>query len=215
MGIAERRKREKEIQTRKRRKEIMDAARRLFRTKGFAAATMEDIAREAELSPAALYIYFKNKDELYASLSFNLLEYLSESLEHACLDGLNAEQRFERLKEALYSAYKFDPLVLLNLFHLQVSGQFKNLSPEILSELNRISAKVLGIFVKFFEGGIRDGLFQDHHKVALADLAWSLFTGLVIWEESKKTFNPEKDYLKSTMDLAFEVLRSGIEKTKP
>ena len=29
------------------------------------ATVMEDIAREAELSPGTLYLYFKNKDELY------------------------------------------------------------------------------------------------------------------------------------------------------
>ncbi|RLC22759.1 MAG: TetR/AcrR family transcriptional regulator, partial [Deltaproteobacteria bacterium] len=65
MGIQERKEREKG----RRRQQIMIAAKRVFSLKGFNKATMEDIANEAELSPGTLYLYFKNKDELCASLS--------------------------------------------------------------------------------------------------------------------------------------------------
>ena len=72
MGIQERKERERE----RRRQQIMVAAKRVFTDKGFSKATMEDIAKEAELSPGTLYLYFKNKDELYASLSLRILQYL-------------------------------------------------------------------------------------------------------------------------------------------
>ena len=65
MGIQERKQRERE----RRRQQIIVAAKRVFSERGFSKTTMEDIAREAELSPGTLYLYFKNKDELYASLS--------------------------------------------------------------------------------------------------------------------------------------------------
>jgi AcrR family transcriptional regulator len=214
MGLAERKAREKVIQKQKRRAEIMDAAKILFRIKGFSVTTMEDIAREAELSPAALYLYFKNKDEIYGSLSLRMMGYLIENLEHIYEDGLNAEQNLKRLKEAFYRVYEFDPYVLLNLFNLQASGKFKNVSPEFLAELNRLSVRAFGSIRKFFEAGIRDGLFRSNSPAALSDTAWSIFTGLVIWEESKKMFNPEKDYLKSTLDLAFKVFSAGLKKTK-
>jgi AcrR family transcriptional regulator len=48
MGIQERKERE----TERRRQQIMVAAKRVFSEKGFNKATMEDIAQEAELSPA-------------------------------------------------------------------------------------------------------------------------------------------------------------------
>ena len=78
MGIQERKEREKE----RRRQQIMVAAKRVFVEKGFAGATMEDIAREAELSAGTLYLYFKNKNELYASLTLRVLQYLNIRLEH-------------------------------------------------------------------------------------------------------------------------------------
>jgi AcrR family transcriptional regulator len=69
MGIKERKEREKE----RRRQQIMVAAKRVFSIKNFNKATMEDIAREAELSPGTIYLYFKNKEELFASLSLRIL----------------------------------------------------------------------------------------------------------------------------------------------
>ncbi|MBW2283651.1 MAG: helix-turn-helix transcriptional regulator, partial [Deltaproteobacteria bacterium] len=65
MGIKERKEREKEM----RQRQIITAAEKIFSAKGFRGATMEDIAREAELSPGALYTYYNKKDDLYASLN--------------------------------------------------------------------------------------------------------------------------------------------------
>ena len=65
---------------------------------------------------------------------------------------------------------------------------------------------------KIFKEGSREGLFIDEHPQALTDVVWSLFSGLVLWEESKRIIDPGKDYLKSTMDIAFNILTRGIKK---
>ncbi len=51
-----------------RREHILDAAERCFITKGFHPATMDDICREAGVSPGALYTYFASKEELIVGL---------------------------------------------------------------------------------------------------------------------------------------------------
>jgi AcrR family transcriptional regulator len=60
MGVVERKQREKE----QRRQSILDKARSLILEKGAAALTMADIADATELSKAALYLYFRSKEEL-------------------------------------------------------------------------------------------------------------------------------------------------------
>ncbi len=207
MGIQERKERERE----RRRQQIIVAAKRVFSIKGFSKTTMEDIAKEAELSPGTLYLYFKNKDELYASLSLRVLQYLNIRLEHVLNEkGLGPEARVESLKQAMVDVYEFDPMILINMFHLQSSETLRNLSPELLSDIKSLSRKSLGAMASIFEAGIKKGAFIDRHPVALGDTLWALFSGLVLWEESKRIINNDKNYLKQTLEIAFEIFSRGI-----
>ncbi|MBK6815703.1 MAG: TetR/AcrR family transcriptional regulator [Saprospiraceae bacterium] len=45
--------------------QILNAARRVFTRKGFAAARMEDIAQEAGINRALLHYYFRSKDKMF------------------------------------------------------------------------------------------------------------------------------------------------------
>lgn len=210
MGIQERKKRERE----RRRQQIMVAAKRVFSAKGFNKATMEDIAKEAELSPGTLYLYFKNKDELFSSLSIRVLQYLNIRLEHVVNNEkeMGSEQKIGALREAMYDVYEFDPLILINMFHLQSSDTLKNLSPELLADLKELSQNSLQLMSKIFEEGLRKGEIIDKHPVALADIVWAIFSGVVLWEESKRILNNEKNYLKDTLEIAFEIFSRGIMK---
>lgn len=207
MGIQERKEREKE----RRRQQIIVAAKRVFSEKGFNKATMEDIAQEAELSPGTLYLYFRNKEELYASLSLRILQYLHIRVEHVNKEQLDPEQKLDVLIEAMYDVYAFDPLILINMFHLQSSETLKNLSDKLMAEIEDLSRKSIGAIASVFEEGIQAGVFIDRHPVALADIFWALFSGVILWTTSKKIINEEKDYLKETLQVAFDTFARGVK----
>jgi len=207
MGIQERKERERE----RRRQQIIVAAKRVFTKKGFSRATMEDIAKEAELSSGTLYLYFKNKEELYASLSLRILQYLSIRVEHVSREeSLGSLGKLDKLIEAMYDVYEFDPLIIINMFHLQSSETLKNLSPQLLMEIKTLSQKSIETIAGIFEDGIQQGVIIDRHPVALADIFWALFSGVVLWEASKKIIDGNKDYLKETLAVAFQIFRNGI-----
>jgi AcrR family transcriptional regulator len=207
MGIQERKEREKE----RRRQQIMVAAKRVFSEKGFNKATMEDIAQEAELSPGTLYLYFKNKEELYASLSLRILQYLLLRIEHVnAMKPAGPDDRLKALMEAMYDVYEFDPLIIINMFHLQSSDTLKNLTPQLLEEIKELTSKSMGSIVQIFKEGVAKGLFIDRHPVALADTFWSLFSGVILWMTSKKLVDDAKDHLKDTLALAFDLFYRGI-----
>ena len=50
------------------RRQIVDGAREIFLARGFDAASMMDIAKAAGVSKGTLYVYFKNKEELFAAI---------------------------------------------------------------------------------------------------------------------------------------------------
>lgn len=50
------------------RRQIVEGARAVFLARGFDAASMGDIAKAAGVSKGTLYVYFKDKDELFASI---------------------------------------------------------------------------------------------------------------------------------------------------
>ena len=208
MGIQERKEREKE----RRRQQIIVAAKRIFSKKGLSKTTMEDIAKESELSPGTLYLYFKNKEELYASLSLRILQFLSIRVSQVIKEhGEGPSEKLDRLIEAMYEVYEFDPMVIINMFHLQSSETLKNLSPELLAEIKILSKKALGHIAGIFKEGIEQGVFIDRHPTALADIFWSLFSGVILWEASKNVINKDKDYLKSTLAVAFDLFCRGLK----
>ena len=207
MGIQERKQRERE----RRRQQIIVAAKRVFSEKGYSKSTMEDIAREAELSPGTLYLYFKNKDELYASLSLRILQYLNIRLEDVKKEkNIQPRQKIIAIKEALFDVYQFDPMILINMFHLQSSETLKNLSSPLLENITELSRNSLAILAEIFKDDSGKSVSASQNPSAIADIVWSLFTGVVLWEESKRMIDNEKDFLKETLDVAFEIFSRGI-----
>jgi AcrR family transcriptional regulator len=52
----------------KKRRQIMEGARRLFLAQGFDAASMNAIAQDAGVSKGTLYVYFESKEELFEAI---------------------------------------------------------------------------------------------------------------------------------------------------
>lgn len=51
-----------------RRKQIIEAAIRVFKRKGYESATIKDIVEEAEMSRGWIYLYFQSKEEIFDAL---------------------------------------------------------------------------------------------------------------------------------------------------
>jgi AcrR family transcriptional regulator len=50
------------------RRQIMEGAAKVFSTLGFDVASMNDVAREAQVSKATLYVYFQDKEHLFSAV---------------------------------------------------------------------------------------------------------------------------------------------------
>ncbi|MEJ2586142.1 MAG: TetR/AcrR family transcriptional regulator [Deltaproteobacteria bacterium] len=193
-----------------RRRQIMDAAKKVFASKGFGGATMESIAEEAEFSPATLYLYFKSKDDLFASLNLTMLQNLTRKMENVRDKRLGPEKKIKALAKALYDVYLLDPLNVVNVLRYQSKERLQNLSPELSKQISDHTRKYMNTVAQIFENGVQNGDFVDRNPAAFADIVWSLFSGLVLWEDTKRGFGSGKDLLRPTLELALEVIGRGI-----
>jgi AcrR family transcriptional regulator len=207
MGIYERKQREKE----RRREDIIVAARKIFSAKGFNSATMEEIATEAELSPGTLYLYFKNKEELHTSLSINILEYLGGEIKQVVHQNISVEEKIERFRDVFIDVYNYDANILINLFHLQSGETLQNLSDEVMQQLKKHSSLTHGAILDVVKEGIDTGIFIDEHPAALADVIWGSYAGVVLWVDSKRLLNDQKDFVRPTLRTAFKIIIEGMK----
>lgn len=99
MAITDRRAREKQEM----RQLILDAARQLFIEEGFANVSVRRLAEKIEYSPATIYLYFKDKDEiLYAVHNHGFSLYLQS------LWGIEQiTDPFEKLKAVCHRYLQF------------------------------------------------------------------------------------------------------------
>ncbi len=76
MGVKERRERER-VETRDK---ILEAARELFIDEGYEGVSMRQIADKIEYSPTAIYVHFKDKDELFLEICHQDFRLLAQSM---------------------------------------------------------------------------------------------------------------------------------------
>src|SRR5512139_3625644 len=74
------------------RERILDAAEKVFAERGFFAAKVADVAKEAGVADGTIYLYFKNKDDLLVSLFEHRMKDVNERLRAAIADRPPLEQ---------------------------------------------------------------------------------------------------------------------------
>lgn len=82
--------------------QIADAAMRMFARYGYKRSSMDDIAREAGLAKATLYLHFKGKDDVFRAM----LVLLARRIEGRCREVLTMDAPFaDRLSALLQGQY--------------------------------------------------------------------------------------------------------------
>jgi AcrR family transcriptional regulator len=102
------------------RKALFEATVKLVNEIGFAASSVSKIAKEANVSPSTLYVFFKNKEDLLVSTYVNIKMELSRAILNGFDDSLPIR---DILRNVWFSSFKY---ISSNLEYYQFVEQFAN-----------------------------------------------------------------------------------------
>lgn len=110
---------------------ILDAAMQVFSTRGYAGASIRTIAKAAGISIGGVYLYFKNKEELYLDLIQSRIEEQDHTIKESIASaGSSTEALNVFLSLHLEFGVKNRELILINIrehgfgFGLEIKRKF-------------------------------------------------------------------------------------------
>lgn len=178
MGISERKKREKE----QRRATIIEAAEELIKEKGLEAVTMDEIAEKAELSKGALYLYFKNKSDLYLAVNAKGMSLLNERLSEVLAEPRTGLELVYRFWEVTREFVKEDPDYFEAFKYFETWAYKENAlsAKERLNECEELSLRIFVYLRRALQIGVQDGSINPKYSPKLlAVILWSELRGLL------------------------------------
>jgi TetR/AcrR family fatty acid metabolism transcriptional regulator len=106
-----------------REKVIIDAALKVFSTKGYASTRMADIAREADMSYGLVYHYFENKEKLFDAIVEDWWTGFYNELEMLKKSDMSTEEKLVEIIRYILQVYENKPNQI-SIFVTEVSRGF-------------------------------------------------------------------------------------------
>jgi len=129
----------RERERNQRRSEIIDAARAVFGAKGFANATLDDVALRAEFGKGTLYNYFESKEALFVVVLQDSFETLMGIARDSLQAGVPFAEKVDRFVRGSLTYFfhnlEWVQLILREAYHLRMSNPLMHLMPQLLQLL--------------------------------------------------------------------------------
>lgn len=211
MGIQERKERERK----RRRNEIIDAAEKIIFANGIEKAKVEEIADQAELSKATLYLYFGSKEELYFAISMRGQKIMLDMIEKAILSVTGTREKIVSfLKTMVLFKETYPDYFNAVLYFLINKIQFAGKSAALYE--NRMShEKYLNHWIDLIQKGKQEGVIRNElNEVNTVLLLWMQLMGFlkiysVIEENLNEMFHIKKENL---INEYFDLILQGMVK---
>lgn len=195
-----------------RRHQIMDTALKIFSEKGYAAATMDDIAETAGLSKAGVYFYFQSKEKLFEAAAenpaaFNVLNPILDELKTK--DEVDIREGLVRLVKAFLCMFENEDFVCLLKVILSEGVRNASIAAVYREKILNIGAeKVSGFLVKYGD------LEQDKLAFAVRSLfgmlvSWGFLNCLLAKEDEGQKFDLD-EVAKMTVDQFLNGIQNSL-----
>jgi AcrR family transcriptional regulator len=145
--------------------EILTVSARLFRSKGYRATTMDDIASELNVTKPALYYYIKTKHDLLYAICESAIERLMEGVRRIMAEPGDTEDKLRRL--VFWHVSMFSEHGDVTTVYLAEESELPEDKRNFIRSLSR---EYETLYRELLEKGIKEGKFRkmDVHMVVRA-----------------------------------------------
>ena len=192
-----------------RRRRIQEAARTVFTERGYAGASIELIARAAQLSVGAIYLYFRSKEDLYVSLVEDTLTVFDVEMVQV-REQAEVGRRLRETWKILVSWAERDaegPRILRLLAQPAVRPQ---LSDEVVATDSAGLGRIQDHIGACIADGIHAGIYRQVNAREIADLTWSVLLGSLDAAEMTANLGLASEPLAVRTDRALGLIESAL-----
>lgn len=192
-----------------RRRRIQEAARTVFAERGYAGASIELIARAAQLSVGAIYLYFRSKEDLYVSLIEDTLTVFDVEMAQV-REQIDAARRLRETWSILVRWAEKDaegPRILRLLAQPAIRPQ---LSDEVVAAVSAGISRIQDHIGACVADGIHAGLYRQVNAREIANLAWAALLGSLDASEMQTNLGLAGEPLAARTDRALDLIESAL-----
>ncbi|NQY40520.1 MAG: TetR/AcrR family transcriptional regulator [Henriciella sp.] len=197
----------REQQKEEKNKALIDAALAVFSRVGFAAAKMDDVAREAGVSKGTVYLYFDSKEQLFEEMvKANMAPLMTEIAENLARPSISATERLKAHMKFFYTK-------ILNTNRRQIMRLIMAEGPNFphLAEFyhSNVLSRGQAVIKAIIQQGIDSGEFRDlqGHGLVQNIVAGALVAG--IWKLVFDPFQPLD--LDAYFDTHVDLILNGLK----
>lgn len=184
---------------------ILDAAGRVIARRGLDRTTMEQVAEEAGISKATIYLYFKNKEALYFNCVIDRFEKTLSEMKEAVKGVDDPLGRLELLVVTQVRAFERDK-DFLRVFLTGGMTTFLDTTTEFGQAFVKRHDEFTGLMAGTLGEAMDRGLIRRMDPVKAFALLFSMVRGMAMC----KILYDDKTPLSDDVDLMLDVFYNGV-----
>lgn len=171
------------------RKNILEAADKLFTQNGIEKTTMDMIAVEAGYSKPTLYGYFKDKNEVYFALVLDFMQKITKQVNSIAAKELPFIDTYKKICEFVFRLAVRYPLYFKGLI-VKINVDISNSdTPKIYKELYERGEELTGTIEQLIQKGKDENIINsDLENAAVILYLWSSVSGIIRMSLLKKDY---------------------------
>ena len=189
-----------------RRRQILDAAVRVFASKGFTQCRVSDIAEEAGVAYGLVYHYFGSKDEVLDTLFLERWKVLLELIADVDRQAIPAREKLYAIASFIVDSYRHDP-DLMKVIIVEVTRAANSFGQTHLGQIR----EAYDLIAQIVDQARNDGSFKSDIS---AEFAAMCFYGAIEQLLSAWIFGilPEtEEEFERAKELVVETICGGLE----